>query len=69
MGNIDKDNHKKNKNKCSFCNKKKLLLTVCKCGKIFCIEHCNSFDHNCNYDYKKEKVLQDTIEPQKVSVI
>ena len=61
--------NKKNKKRCEFCNKKKLLLTTCKCGKIFCIEHLNSFNHNCCYDYKKERVLQDIIEFQKVEVI
>tara|TARA_Y100001970_G_C14060918_1_gene764107 strand:+ start:640 stop:852 length:213 start_codon:yes stop_codon:yes gene_type:complete len=61
--------NKTNKKRCEFCNKKKLLLTTCKCGKLFCIEHSNSFNHNCSYDYKKEKILHDTIEFQKIEVI
>lgn len=37
--------------------KKKLSLTSveCKCGKAFCSSHRYAEQHNCTYDYKKNK--------------
>mgnify|MGYP005632857125 FL=1 len=42
--------------KCCQCRKKLgLFQFTCKCGKIFCQTHLSPHNHNCTYDYKKEK--------------
>ena len=48
--------------KCSFCNKKKLIIFKCKCGLCFCQKHYIPEKHNCTFDYKTEqkiKILKD----------
>jgi len=41
---------------CALCSKKinhvDAIVSLCRCGKIFCISH--RIDHKCEYDYKKE---------------
>ena len=41
---------------CDLCSKKinhvDAIVSLCRCGKIFCISH--RIDHKCEYDYKKE---------------
>lgn len=41
---------------CAFCSKKinniDAIISLCRCGKIFCKSH--RIDHSCEYDYKKE---------------
>lgn len=38
------------------CRKKLSLTSVeCKCGKAFCSSHRYAEQHNCSYDYKKNK--------------
>ena len=53
----DKDkNIKKKKNKCACCKKKLgLIIFTCKCGHIYCQTHLNPHNHNCQFDYVKEK--------------
>jgi len=47
---------KKKKIKCCQCRKKlDMFQFTCKCGKIFCQTHLSPHNHNCSYDYKKEK--------------
>tara|TARA_Y100000996_G_C22416523_1_gene599550 strand:+ start:73 stop:267 length:195 start_codon:yes stop_codon:yes gene_type:complete len=45
------------KEKCHIC-KKKLKLTdmKCRCGYKFCSSHRLPEQHNCTYDFKKERV-------------
>ncbi len=57
----NKDNKQNNKekktsrNRCNFCNKK-LGLTIfeCKCGGNYCTKHRYDFEHECDYDHKKD---------------
>lgn len=41
---------------CASCSKKMnhidAIVSLCRCGKIFCISH--RIDHNCEYNYKEE---------------
>ena len=48
---------------CSSCRKIHLsaLMTLCKCGKYFCVAHSKPEDHRCEYDYFKEQQLRLTI--------
>ena len=47
---------KKKKNRCTCCNKKLgLIIFTCKCGNIYCQTHLNPHNHNCQFDYIKEK--------------
>jgi hypothetical protein len=39
--------------KCSFCKRKCHLLMQCRCKMTFCIEHVNSEEHECTFDYKE----------------
>ena len=42
--------------RCHCCNKKlKMIHFTCKCNHLFCINHHNPHNHNCQYDYKTEK--------------
>ena len=51
---MDKD---KDKNRCSFCNKKlKLISYSCKCEGHFCAEHRYTHTHNCTN--MKEKIKE-----------
>jgi predicted nucleic acid binding AN1-type Zn finger protein len=41
------------------CNKKLSLIDKqikCKCNNVFCVKHRLSENHNCSYDYSKDKV-------------
>ncbi len=42
-------------NRCSECKKKLGVMEYkCKCGKILCISHLRTEEHNCTHDYKAE---------------
>ena len=42
--------------RCYCCKKKlKMIHFTCKCNHKFCVKHHNPHNHNCQYDYKKEK--------------
>jgi AN1-type zinc finger and ubiquitin domain-containing protein 1 len=42
---------------CVGCNKKLILSDrMCKCKKYFCMSHCFSDNHKCEYDYKSEGI-------------
>ena len=52
----DKKSIKKKKNRCTCCNKKiGLIVYTCKCGNIYCQTHLSPHNHNCQFDYIKEK--------------
>ena len=55
--NVTKEKEKKHKKiKCQHCKKKlDLFRFTCKCGKILCQTHLSPHNHDCLYDYKKEK--------------
>jgi predicted nucleic acid binding AN1-type Zn finger protein len=54
--------------KCHECRKKlKMIHFTCKCGKLFCISHHNPHSHNCNYDYKKERSEEITLNNPKLA--
>lgn len=60
--------------RCTFCNRKVLLLFNCKCNGNYCIKCKDSLKHNCNFDYKKDqqeklKKLNPTIESKKLDNI
>ncbi len=42
---------------CCICKKKinKMMISIytCKCGNLYCNDHLNITEHNCDYDYKK----------------
>lgn len=45
----------KKKKRCYKCNKKLGTTGIeCRCGYIFCGTHRYSFEHNCDYNYKKD---------------
>lgn len=63
---------KKSTNKkirCFHCNKKSMIVTMCKCEKHFCLKHNQPEDHNCSYDFKLNRILLDPIEFKKVETI
>ena len=37
--------------KCDKCNKKSLLIFICKCDKSFCLKDKSPEDHNCSHVY------------------
>ena len=59
---------KKKKNKCSFCKIKISVLSFikCRCGKSFCTTHLLPENHNCTYDYKKDKVILEKVVHNKI---
>ena len=34
--------------RCTFCKKKQILLSSCRCNGMFCIQHCNPESHSCS---------------------
>lgn len=57
------------KEKCIICNKKVIIFFKCRCENHYCIKHQSPEKHNCSYDYKKDKIITETIENKKVLVI
>lgn len=50
---------KKKKSRCNHCKcKLGLIIFTCKCGQILCQTHLNPHNHNCSFDYVKEKKEQ-----------
>jgi hypothetical protein len=44
-----------NKKKCSHCFKKTIFYNLCKCEKDYCFDCTPYFNHNCSYDWRKER--------------
>lgn len=44
---------------CEFCNKKKMVLMTCTCGKTFCLKHNSPEKHRCERILKKETLIKD----------
>ena len=63
------EKNKIRKTRCFHCNKKSMIVTMCKCQNYFCLKHNQPEDHNCNYDFKLNKIMLDPIEFQKVEII
>ena len=43
------------KKRCTECKKKLGVIEyICKCGKVFCINHLQAETHACTYNYKAE---------------
>lgn len=42
----------KETSRCLFCNKKTLILSKCKCGYNFCLQHRSAESHQCEFDHK-----------------
>jgi len=40
-------------NKCHHCKKKTCILSKCKCGKNYCLEHRFPEIHKCEFDHKE----------------
>lgn len=59
----------KNGVRCSYCKKKSIYLSNCKCGSKFCIKHIRSEEHDCTYDYKNERKLEESAQFKKVDLI
>lgn len=57
------------KEKCIICNKKVLMYFTCRCNNHYCIKHKLPENHNCNYDYKKDKIIMESIENKKILII
>ena len=50
--------------KCSFCNKKIIILITCKCEQTFCITHLPYDVHKCKHIdplFSIEKIVKDKI--------
>jgi hypothetical protein len=43
------------KTRCQNCAKKTLIVNKCKCDKEYCFECSPFFNHNCTFDWKKDK--------------
>ena len=41
------------------------LIGKCKCGKVFCLKHRHSEEHNCSYNYQNEINKEKFIENNK----
>tara|TARA_B100001121_G_C18430131_1_gene498797 strand:- start:384 stop:677 length:294 start_codon:yes stop_codon:yes gene_type:complete len=55
---ISQDNNKKSKKsrktKCLHCNKKFLIVHLCKCNNHYCSVHRCPESHNCTFDFKND---------------
>ena len=63
---------KSKKKKCAYCNlkiKTSILEIKCRCRKFFCSNHLLPECHNCDYDYKKDKVKLDKVVNEKINKI
>ena len=52
--------------KCDKCKKTKLIILSCRCGKNYCQKHLLPEKHDCNYNYKEEKIKLQGIKKQKI---
>ena len=41
--------------KCEKCSKKSLVINQCKCQKYLCLDCSPYYNHNCNYNWQKDK--------------
>ena len=59
---------KKKKPRCSFCNVKiKIFSNInCRCDKFFCKKHFLPENHECTYNFKKDKVKLEKVVADKV---
>jgi hypothetical protein len=59
---------KKKKPRCSFCSIKiKTFSNIkCRCGKSFCKKHFLPENHECTYDFKKDKIKLEKVVAEKV---
>lgn len=58
--------------KCPVCKKKlsRIEKTIkCRCDKAFCAKHRQSENHNCSYDYSKDKVCLKACVKEKIQQI
>ena len=54
---LDSSNNKIKKTRCYQCNKKVgINYYECKCDKMYCENHRFPFEHQCEYDWKKNKL-------------
>jgi predicted nucleic acid binding AN1-type Zn finger protein len=57
--------------RCTFCNKKQILLHSCRCNGSFCTRHCNPESHSCaaliEYRAAERQMLQDQLTCRKSS--
>ena len=55
--------------KCHFCKKKLNIIEktiICNCNNRFCSKHRLAENHNCTYDYKKDKITVKGCKKEKV---
>ena len=50
------------RNRCEKCLKKQLFIDDCKCNKKLCLNCLPHYNHNCDFDWKKdnEKYLKES---------
>ena len=50
------------KKRCFKCQKKTLVINNCKCDNNYCLNCLPYYNHNCNYNWKKDKkdILQNS---------
>lgn len=57
---------------CTGCRTKLSILDKtmsCRCGKNFCPKHRLPENHECEYDYKQDKVVLVSVQAEKVPAI
>ena len=52
--NNTKKSKKSRKTKCLHCNKKFLIVHLCKCNNHYCSVHRCPESHNCTFDFKND---------------
>lgn len=57
------------KKRCFHCNKKSMIVTMCKCENYFCLKHNQPEEHNCSFNFKLNKVMLEPIQFKKVEII
>ena len=57
------------KKRCEQCKKKSLYIHKCKCNMLLCLKHLNYCNHDCKYDFKKDKIMEEQINFKKIDVI
>lgn len=58
--------------RCKNCSKKLLcgIYYECRCGlKFLCLKCLSETEHNCSYDFKKEKIVLEKITSLKIDCI
>lgn len=63
------NNKKPLKRRCFHCNKKSMIVTLCKCENYFCLKHKYPEEHNCSFDFKLNKIMLDPVQFKKVEII